>query len=425
MRKNEFLTKTLLFGAFALATAACSNEELAEVNPNINSGDDAPKLSITVKAPAGEGVVIRSATRAEIQDATEKAIKTVKVYLFKQDGSGTEETSYKFHSTMSFDATGDDAKGIVAYTDNSDGTYTCTKAIPSSLMGAKIKVAIIANDEAAATDTTSTTTLYGFRTGVLASATRSATVEDGTYFTADTLVGGTGDTPDMAAEGATGFPMAYIPSDSYDLTATGVAITAQLVRNVARIDICNYATDLTITGVELTNVKEKSYLFGGSSDALNVPSNENGLTGLLIKPMKEYADSLSREGNLPYNAAKDEITDSDREDQIKTLNTHRAFYLYEQAVTTDETSPKVTISYSVKSDSETDAKTGSVDVYFKTTGETATYVNVERNHIYTIVLGDGGAVSQGTVKAKFVVKDWIEGETIDEELTPDEDANQD
>lgn len=421
MRKNEFLTKTLLFGAFALATAACSNEELTEVNPNINSGDDAPKLSITVKAPAGEGVVVRSATRAEgeIQDATEKAIKTVKVYLFKHDGTASsEETNFKFHSTMSFDATGDDAKGIVKYTDNSDGTYTCTKAIPSDLMGAKIKVAIIANDEAAAADTTSSTTLYAFRTGVLASVTRSATVEDGTYFTADTLVGGAGESVNMKDGSATGFPMAYIPSDSYELTAMGKTITAQLVRNVARIDICNYATDLTITGVELTNVKEKSYLFSGSSDASNVPSGD--LTKLLIKPMKEYADSLAREQKLPYNAAKDGETGDDRETLIKELNTHRAFYLYEQTAGTSNTDcPKVTISYSVKSDSETDAKTGSVDVYFEKTADDATnYVEVKRNHIYTIVLGDGGAVSQGTVKATFVVKDWIEGETIDSELDP-------
>ena len=425
MKKNDFLTKTLLFGAFALATAACSNEELTVVDPNINSGDDAPKLSITVKAPAGEGVVVRSATRAdsEIQDDTEKAIKTVKVYLFKKDASGSsEETAYKFHSTMSFAATADDEKGVVKYTDNSDGTYTCTKAIPSDLMGANIKVAIVANDEAAGVDTTvNTTTLYAFRTGALASVTSGVTVADGMYFTADTLVGGTQTgSPDMKGEGATGFPMACIPTDSYDLTAMGKQITAELTRNVARIDICNYATDLTITGVELTQVNEKSYLFCGSNNTLNVPT---GLSKITIKPMKEYADSLARDQKLPYNTAKDEETSDDRETLIKALNTHRAFYLYEQAAGTSATDcPKVTIKYSVKSDSEEEAHTGSVDVCFKTTASGATnYVEVKRNYIYTIVLGDGGAVSQGSVKATFVVKDWLEGETVDEELTPDSD----
>lgn len=422
MKKNEFLTKTLLFGAFALAATACSNEELADVNPNINSGDDAPKLSITVKAPAGDGVVVRSATRAEIQDATEKAIKTVNVYIFKLTGSGTYETSYTYFSTMKFAATANTENNVTAYTDNGDGSYTCAEAIPGDLMGATVRVAIVANDEP--TDpslTVGSTKLSDFRSAL---ATKVLTMADDTYFTADTLVGGTGEDPNMAAEGATGFPMAYIPEESKELSALGATYAdIKLVRNVARIDICNYATDLTITGVELTKANEKSYLFYKSSSVnMNVPGSLSQAT--TIKPLKEYTTLLGTSG-IAYNNEKDEETAEDRETQIKELNTHRAFYLYEQTVTTEASSPKVTINYSVKSESDADAKTGSVDVYFKTTGETATYVNVERNHIYTIVLGDGGAVSQGTVKAKFVVKDWIEGETIDEELTPDEDANQD
>ena len=144
MKKNDFLTKTLLFGAFALATAACSNEELTVVDPNINSGDDAPKLSITVKAPAGEGVIVRNATRADIQDSYESALKSINVYLFQCATESGQETDYKYQCTLTFKAAADD-NGTIAWQEGSNGK-TCVTAIPAELMGKYVRMAIVAND---------------------------------------------------------------------------------------------------------------------------------------------------------------------------------------------------------------------------------------------------------------------------------------
>ena len=414
MKKNDFLTKTLLFGAFALATAACSNEELTVVDPNINSGDDAPKLSITVKAPAGEGVIVRNATRADIQDSYESALKSINVYLFQCATESGQETDYKYQCTLTFKAAADD-NGTIAWQESSNGK-TCVTAIPAELMGKYVRMAIVAND--APTDpglTVGSTNFNAFRSA-LATAELSTTSESPSL--ADLLVGSS---ENMTNDDATGFPMgAIVGTEATQFTAKGVSVEGvTLVRNVARIDICNYATDLVITRVKLTNANNKSYLFSGSS-AVNVPSGQTAVT-ISPSPLAEYSTRITP--GLAYTNKEDggttEITDPTA---LKTLNTHRAFYLYEQAVGSSANSPVVTIGYKVGDSSS--SSTGTIDVKFEnTTDGTTTYVaNVVRNHIYTIQLGDGGAISTGKVTATFTVEDWKEGETIDEELTPDSDS---
>ncbi len=410
MKKNDFLTKTLLFGAFALATAACSNEELTVVDPNINSGDDAPKLSITVKAPAGEGVIVRNATRADIQDSYESALKSINVYLFQCATSSTQETDYKYSCKLTFKAAADD-NGAIAWQENSNGE-TCVTDIPGELMGKYVRMAIVAND-APTEPTAGTTSFYDFRSAL---ATASLSTTSGSPSSADLLVGSSSD---MKADGATGFPMgAIVGTAATQFTAEGVSVEGvTLVRNVARIDICNYATDLTITGVTLTNANNKSCLFGATT-GVNVPSGQN-TGGVTISPLAEYLARIG-DGGLAYtNKEESSTTEITETAALKTLNTHRAFYLYEQAVGSSANSPVVTIGYKVGDSSS--SKTGTIDVKFENTD--GTYVdNVVRNHIYTIQLGDGGAVSTGKVTATFTVADWKEGETIDEELKPDSEA---
>ena len=414
MKKNDFLTKTLLFGAFALATAACSNEELTVVDPNINSGDDAPKLSITVKAPAGEGVIVRNATRADIQDSYESALKSINVYLFQCATNSGQETDYKYQCTLTFKAA-EDENGAIAWQSDSDGK-TCVTAIPAELMGKYVRMAIVAND--APTDPGLTVGTTNFNTFRSALATASLSTTSGSPSLADLLVGSSSD---MTASGATGFPMgAIVGTAATQFTAKGVSVEGvTLVRNVARIDICNYATDLVITSVKLTNANNKSYLFSGSS-AVNVPS---GQTAVTISPLAEYLARIGETG-LAYTNKEESSSDTEITDPaaLKTLNTHRAFYLYEQVVGSSANSPVVTIEYKVGDSSS--SSTGTIDVKFEnTTDGTTTYVaNVVRNHIYTIQLGDGGAISTGKVTATFTVEDWTEGETIDEELTPDSDS---
>ena len=233
--------------------------------------------------------------------------------------------------------------------------------------------------------------------------------------TADVLVGGETDKS---------FPMSAVINDAsknYLLTAAGnteIEGDVTLVRNVARIDIRNYATDLTITGVKVVKANSKSYIFSGSG-TINVPTDPTAID--VLNPLKEYTDLISA-GTTAYDPVKTGATQA----EIFEANTHRAFYLYEQAANTlGNEAFYVEVSYSVKGkgDDEAVAQTGTVKVPFSVAADGATtYKPIQRNHLYTIQLGNGTAVLTGELKVTLVVGDWATGEEFEEELTPSIDV---
>ena len=410
MKKNDFLTKSLLLGAFALICAACSNDEVA----GIVDEEDAPTFSITLKTPAVGGVTVNNATRAEgetVEDETDEAtLKSVDIYLFSKAISNTNTTdaAYSYSGKLSFAATA--TTGISAWETGESGTITCTGKIPLEAMGKYTRFAIIANDGDVTQPASNSTSLADFMASTQASATVATTN------TADVLVGGETDKS---------FPMSAVINDaskSYLLTAAGnteIEGNVTLVRNVARIDIRNYATDLTITGVKVVKANSKSYIFSGSG-TINVPTSPEAIDEL--NPLKEYS-TLITDGTTAYNSVRTGATQA----EIFEANTHRAFYLYEQAANTSGNEAfYVEVSYSVNSkDAEgnaTQEATGTVKVPFSVAADgTTTYKPIQRNHLYTIQLGNGTAVLTGELKVTLVVDDWATGEEFEEELTPSED----
>lgn len=399
MKKTDFLTKSLLLGAFALIGAACSNDEVTGI---INE-EDAPTFSITLKTPAVSGVTVNNATRAEgdiVADETDEAkLNTVDIYLFSRasGNNNTDNAAFLYSGKLSFAAQA--TTDVTAWTTESDKTV-CTGKIPYDAMGKNTRFAIIANDGSVTQPTLNSTTLASFIAGTQA----SATVETGD--TADKLVGGT----------TKSFPMSAVITTDYLLTAVGnTEITGDitLVRNVARIDIRNYATDLTITSVKVNQANSKSCIFSGSS-TINVPSTPTAIATL--KPLTEYTNRFT-DDKLAYNSVSATAT----KDQIFAANTFRAFYLYEQAANASGSETfNVEIAYTAGANAD---KSGVVKVPFKvTTDGTTTYKEIQRNHLYTIQLGNGTAVLTGDVKVTLIVKDWETGEVFEEELTPSEDV---
>lgn len=391
---KSILTNSLLLGGVVLAAAACSSEALSDINPDEALGN--PKINITVKTPSAEGVVVRGTVEDE---SDERTINYLNVYLF-EEGSSTSENNYTLRSVTKFTTDGNDGVKFTPGTD-AQSTTTCSLDIPASLMGKKVRIGILANDTPAVT---TGMTLTEFRI-VLATATLADEDEgtDGVQVSADALVGGVT---------AKSFPMSAITASTAKLTPYGLDVTAELVRTVSRIDICNYATDLIITGVKITGANDKSCLNAGSATGVNVPAT--AVQALTINPLTEYSNRfitnmLGAESvkGIPYDDSWDS-EDYTAED-IKKGNTHRAFYLYEQS--SSASTPKVTIDYVVWNGST--KKTGTVDVSFYSKSE---YVDATRNHLYTIQLGDGSAVSQGEVSVVFKAAEWTEGETIDTDL---------
>ena len=409
MKKNDFLTKSLLLGAFALICAACSNDEVA----GIVDEEDAPTFSITLKTPAVGGVTVNNATRAEgdtVEDETDEAtLKSVDIYLFSKASSNnnTADAAYFYSGKLSFAATA--TTGVSAWEDSESGTITCTGKIPLEAMGKYTRFAIIANDGEVTQPTLNSTSLADFMANTQASATVSS------ENTADVLVGGETDKS---------FPMSAVINDAsknYLLTAAGnteIEGNVTLVRNVARIDIRNYATDLTITGVKVVKANSKSYIFSGSG-TINVPTSPEAID--VLNPLKEYSDLISA-GKTAYNSVKTGATQA----EIFKENTHRAFYLYEQAANTSGNEVfYVEVSYSVKGKGDDDAvaQTGTVNVPFSVAADgTTTYKPIQRNHLYTIQLGNGTAVLTGELKVTLTVDDWATGEEFEEELTPSTDV---
>lgn len=397
MKKSKRTFANVLLAGMLVTLASCSSNELAEGGMEIPEAGE-PQLSITVGTPASEGVIFRSvqATRATVADLEdESTINTLNVYLFKK-GAGDADTDYTFYKQYTFGDNGEN--GTLG--DGDSGKKTCSIDIDPELMDQTVKLALIANDKPTVpTLEAGTTTLDAFKKGALA----TATVATGNK--ADVLVGG---------EEKKSFPMSAVSSD-VKLTPLGAEAEATLVRNVARIDVFNYTPNLTITKVSVTQANNKSYLFGGESDALNVPSGQSPLN---LEPLKEFADKLSPDG-LAFVTPEEEH----EEDDYRAVNSYRMFYLYEQSVTDGDTSPMLTIEYKVEL-TDKSMKPGSVTVMFRTgTDPEYTYKNVARNTLYTIKLGDGTVARSAVIKHKLVVEDWETGEEINSGLKPGTEEN--
>lgn len=370
MKRKQFLTAALQAGIALLMFCACSSEEFAE--QSLSESTENSRLYISVNVPATGGIVVDRFTRAGVAgEVHENELKSLNVYLFKK-GAGTGETDYTFAKEASIEGTQLGA--------GSNGKKTCSVDIDAELIGETVKVVLIANDKPSNVKLeVSKTTLDAFRAAV---ATASVTDKAA----ADVLVGNK----------TTGFPMAVV-SEDVKLTAAGATATVSLVRSVARIDIKHNAPGLTIKAVKLTNVNNKSCLLGKAAAGVNIPLSVNKVE---LAPIADYTTALGN--GLEYGSV---------------ATTKCAFYLYEQEVTAEGSSPVVTIYY------EIDSKTGSlgegiISVKFQKKPENS-WVSVVRNTIYTIELGDGKPFDKSQVIATFKVVDWISGEEITDVINPD------
>ena len=98
-------------------------------------------------------------------------------------------------------------------------------------------------------------------------------------------------------------------------------------------------------------------------------------------------------------------------DEQKDLK--KVFYLYERH-NEDGNGAEIKITYTVNSSK------GEVVVPFRKTSDTKEFVDVERNTLYTVVLGNGDPVTTNEVKFSLRIEDWNVVD-MDEAVDPDED----
>ena len=372
MTVNRFL----LTGLISLGILGCTGEKPFYDTSKTEESDNLGKISISVKTTLSEKYLVTRAVGDKIAAESDEAkVNSLKVYLFTKDGVNGTEDDYVLYKNYDFDNS--KIKTIA-------GNSQVSIAIESDFMGKTVKAVIIANDSPVLALTPKSTKLTEFRKA-LASANVTTTSES------DVLVGGANKS----------FPMSCVTGD-INTTPNGNSVDATLVRSMARIDILNFAKDLYITSVKLTNVNNKSCLLGqADAGKLNIPST-GAMQKIELKPLTEYSAKITGTG-FGYDVTHD----AEGTEAICKANKHRTFYLYEQEVKDEASSPKVTIEYIAKNANK--EKNGKIEVVFKKTTDPKDWVNVKRNHIYTIQLGEEGkSILQGKMKVRFIVDDWDE-----------------
>ena len=359
--KTRFITA--LFAAASLL-AGCSKET---TGPG-DTDDSRIPITFTLATPGSEGVIYpRSATRAT-HDAAEYAVRQLTLLVY----DATDTSAPKF--LRKHDMTSD----ITLY-DNGNGTYTFSLEAPISDMNAKRKFVFVVNDDAAV------------------AATAAGSAEADLHETAATVELADGDTADKLAEADAGIAMSgTATADGQNEVITivpGVKCEGKLTRIVARVDVQNNTPNMTLESAELVGAATRGYLFAQAP--LSAPVADRIVLGsnATVDLTEEHPALKPGEVFAP-----------------KTFR--KTFYAYERPNTAGDYAA-VRITYRVN-----DSK-GTVEVPFIRTeaGGAQTPVDIERNHLYTVVLGNGKPVTTNEVQFTFKVEDWNTVE-MPEEIGP-------
>ena len=173
----------------------------------------------------------------------------------------------------------------------------------------------------------------------------------------------------------------------------GVKCEVKLTRIVARVDVQNNTPNMTLESAVLVGAATRGYLFAQAP--LSAPVADRIVLGsnATVDLTEEHPALKPGEVFAP-----------------KTFR--KTFYAYERPNTAGDYAA-VRITYRVN-----DSK-GTVEVPFIRTeaGGAQTPVDIERNHLYTVVLGNGKPVTTNEVQFTFKVEDWNTVE-MPEEIGP-------
>lgn len=341
----------------------CSKEQ---VSPDGSDGEGLP-ITFTLATPGSEGVIYPK-TKAT-HDAPEYAIKQMSLLVY----DATDEASPKF--LRKHDLTSD----IKLY-DNGNGTYNFSLEAPISDMNTKRKFVFVTNDDASVAATEVGSTESDLHTNTTASIELSPSA------TADQLAA---DDAGIAMSGT-----ATDESGSKDVITitSGVKCQVKLTRIVARIDLQNNTPNMTLVSASLVGAATKGYLFGQGTVA--APTDDRIILG----------------SNSNVDITEEHPTGTGT---FTPKSFSKVFYTYERPNTLDDYAA-VRVTYKINGENTT-----TIEVPFIRTeaGGGQTPVDITRNHLYTIVLGNGQPVTTNQIQFSFVDEDWNQVE-MPEEIGP-------
>ena len=356
------MKKTCLRAVIVLITAvvamSCTKEQ-----SDCGCTDDGKTIPVTftMSTPAGEAIPYSSQTRAT-HDEAEWTIHRLSLYVYAVDAEG-KGTFLRRYAT---DETGDKMITIVS---NGAGTYNFTLKAPVSDLNAQRRFVFVANDAYVEPE-------EGESQDELQNKLASIVLEEG-------------NTADLLAAAGKGIAMSGIAqSDGKDVVTItpGVKCEVHLQRIVARVDVQNNTPNLIIKSIELQQAAPKGYLFPHTPVAA---ADEGYIT-----------EAMNAQVNLGTTYA--EQTD------LK-----KVFYLYERA-NAEGDGAQVKVTYTINNSN------GEVIVPFQKTSDDKSFVDIERNTLYTIILGNGEPITTNPVSFTLKVEDWNTVD-MDEAVDPDED----
>lgn len=386
----------MLLGGLTACTSETeflNNEGKEELTPQ--SG-----IRFVIQTPSPDALVTR-ATQAG--DTEENKVNKISLYIFALD-SDVEDTdaNYKLlvkKENIAFVSSGEPG---VSGTDSGDGTLSYTEPITADMIGRRVKMLLVANDQVAGA-TESSTTLEAFK---LSAATAVAN-DTGDGVSSDAVSGNI--YAKSGSPAATGLVMSAVAytgdtegqNESVVLTPLGVDMKASFQRIVARIDLVHAVPNMTLKGVKLLNASSKGYLF--KQNSTDAPAGDK----VTLLPTSGYTDRLA--SGITFDAV---TTDNN------TLK--HVFYLYEQSNTSNDDCVKVELSYRLKMGNKD--KDGTLTIAFRK--EEGAYVNTTRNTLYTIQMGDGKEATDINKVTTVTVADWnTEEPEIEDSFTPGEDTH--
>ena len=397
--KGRFLLSSALISA--LLTSSCTSD-IALEQDLLETGNS---VSFTLRTPVGEKV---GYTRT-LHDASEYAINSLQLYEYEVTESEDGEKATSLTRILKYPAgTGRD---VLEPIDNGNGSYTFSIIIPASYEGKTYTYRLVANN--ATTNVMIGESADNFRDKWYSAVILKNSIVETETGDGDSEGGEEGDTPaasetkiispagDALANPEKGIAMtgsAVASGTQNDEIKIGVTTRCdvELTRIVSRVDIRHEIPNLKLTKVELNGAPVKTFLFPRMDD------NENTL----------FADAERLKVDLNSTLTLPEYYLKDNENE-NIVDLKKAFYLYERA-NSEEDSAWVHIEYKV--DANGTEYDGSIDVPFRHTSDEREYINTERNHLYTIVLGNSDDPVAGKVSATLIVDDWNLIE-IDEPLT--------
>ena len=364
----------LMAGAMLVS---CSND--MQMPSGGADGSAEGKVTFNISLPSTEKVIYGGGTRA-LHDEAEYNVTTLDVYEY--------DVNTGFVAKHTFSA----ADGSIrpAGEGNITGEYTVTITEDLAEVGSLRRFYFVANNANGVTPAKGT----DYETGLRDEAADIA------------LASGTGSSV-LCPEGGIAMSGLAVNTETNgsDITIKSGAMNnvhVDLTRIVGRVDLYSNADNLVITGARMEKAAEKGYLMADHSlTSTDMPGEIEMLDINANAGVAASGEACLPAANAGYSA---EISTIQQYNDGNGTGVRKAFYMYERDNSEGDCT-QIVVSYALA-----DGTTGEAVVPFTKTDDmtgAVSYVNIERNHLYKVVLGNGEDITPGSeVEVKIIDTPW-------------------